>query len=212
MDLLLKALIIAIVAIVIAAGAFILLQKVTSSSVTKAQAVQFVISDIKAHNQTANVSIINVSNSSAQKHSWNIIVAVVYNKERPCPIFQVESFDYPATGSQNQTDIPYTSYTGGTCVIYGLSDAPSYVISSPEIAIANSYISNYSTIRNYVNWFGYSNINVTAQFLVTNATSTNSSLTNVWQIDYKASDANYSEDVIMSTSGSIINTYNRTTV
>ncbi|MDE1810819.1 MAG: hypothetical protein KGH66_02150, partial [Candidatus Micrarchaeota archaeon] len=127
--------VIVVVLIVIAGAAFILFQHTAASgAVSSDQAVQFVKSDLLQMNPSANITLINVSPSRLQTGSWNIVLSVVYNATRPCPTLFIEGYDYPATGLVPSLDNLYTT----KCVINGVSGAPSYVISSPEIAIARS--------------------------------------------------------------------------
>jgi hypothetical protein len=206
MELLGRVAIIALVVIVIAAAAFLLATHVIAGPLTSQQAVQYVLSDMRAGNPSANITVINVSASALKADSWNIVLSVVYNASRSCPTLFIEDFDYPAVGLVPSVDNLYTTH----CVVYGISTAPSYVISSPYIAIARS--TNQSTqIMAYANTFGYNNTFVRARFFSTlnpNATPLQENLTSVWLINYTAQGANYSEYAIMSSSGAMIANYN----
>ncbi len=212
MDLILKSALIAVVLIVIAAGAFLLFQKSVQHQLTSKDAINLVISDLQAKNPNATITLVSLSNSTIEKNSWNIVVSVVYNATRPCPTLLIEDFDYPATGLSPSTENIYTT----KCELLNYaSGAPSYVISSPEIAIVNSYDSNYSTIRSFVNRYGYNNTNVYARFfqnLQSNYTHLGANYSNIWLVEYTSSAANHSAYVLMSQSGRIIGAYNSTTI
>ena len=155
MDLLAKVAVVVAIFIVIAGAGFYVLKLSASPSgpLTSQQASQIVINDLKLHNPTADVTIINVTPSMLKSGSWSMTLSVVYNSTRPCPTLFIEGFDYPATGLVPSVDNLYTE----NCTIYGLSTAPTYVISSPAIAIVKSYVSNSIAISNYVNTYGYGN-------------------------------------------------------
>jgi len=193
MDLLGRVAIIVLVLIIVFSAGFILLKRNTQSQLTSAQAVQVVLNDLKASNPSANITVINVSNSTLKEGSYNIALSIVYNATRPCPTLEIEAFDYPATGLVPSVDNLYT--TG--CKIYGLSATAyeSYVISSPEVAIARSYNQGISQITGYVSAFGYNNTYVTATYytyLNENSTHLGKSFYNIWLVKYKATNANYS--------------------
>jgi hypothetical protein len=198
--------IIAAVVIVVAAAASLLPSHVIAGAPTSQQAVQYVIRDMRANNPRANITVINVSSSTLKSGSWNIVLSVVYNASRPCPTLFIEGFDYPATNLVPSVDNLYTAH----CVIYGVSDAPSYVISSPYIAIAMSYNQSPAAIRSYVDTFGYNNTRVAAKFFPTmssGATPAGRNFTSVWLINYTANDATYSEYAVMGSSGLMLANY-----
>ncbi len=208
MDLIVKSALIAVILILIAAGAFILLQKSTQHQLTSNDAVSLVISDLQSKNPNATITLVSLSNSTIQKNSWNIVVSVVYNATRPCPTLLIEDFDYPATGLSPSTENIYTT----KCELLNYaSGAPSYVISSPELAIVNSYDSNYSIIKSFVNNYGYNNTNVYARFfqnLQSNYTHLGANYSNIWLVEYTSNMANHSAYVLMSQSGKVLGTYN----
>ncbi len=206
MDLIGRVAIIVVLLIVIFSAGFILFRHSTQSQFTSAQAVQFVLNDLKATNTNANITVINVSNSTLEKGSYNIVLSIVYNVTRACPTLLIEEFDYPATGLVPSLDNLYTK----NCIIYGLSSAPSFVISSPEIAIARSYNQGIKQITGYVSTFGYNNTFVTAMFYPTlneNQTHLGQSFYNVWLVRYKAPSANYSVYAVLDSSGAIAGNY-----
>jgi hypothetical protein len=206
MDLIAKVAIIVVLLIVISSAAFILFQHSKQTTFTSAQAVSYVTNDLKASNPSANITVINVSNSTLEMGSYNVVLSIVYNATRPCPTLFIEGFDYPATGLVPSVDNLYTK----NCVIYGLSSAPSYVISSPEIAIARSYNQNITQITEYVNNFGYNHTVVTAKFypdLNNTQTHLSQSFYNVWLVRYRATDANFSVYAVMDSSGAVAGNY-----
>ena len=207
MELLAKVAVVVVVLIVIAGIGFLVYSSANpAASLTSDQAAQFVVGDLKLHNPTADITIINVTPSNLTVGSWRITLRVVYNSTRPCPTLSIKSFDYPATGLVPSDDNLYTE----NCTIYGLSTAPTYVISSPAIAIVKSYDSGYAPILNYVRAYGYNNMVVHARFfpiLSSNMTPTNETFNNVWLINYTANGASWSQFVILSSSGSIAGNY-----
>ncbi len=200
-----KVLVLVIVIAVVAGLLFIVFNRqVTTGPVTEAQAEQLVLSDVNATNPGALVTIINASPSTLESGSWNIVLSVVYNATRACPTLSIEDFDYPATGLSGATINNYTS----NCIIYGISSAPSYVISSPYIAIARSY--NSTIAKNYVTTYGYSNTQVHARFYSSlNSTSTplNQTLASVWIINYSATPASFNQYFVLSLSGAVLGNY-----
>jgi len=206
MELLGRVAMIALIVIAIASAAFLLSTHAISPNLTAPQAVQYVLSDMRASNPSANISVINVSASTLKAGSWDVVLSVVYNASRPCPTLFIEGFDYPATGLVPSVDNLYTSH----CVVYGLSTAPSYVISSPYIAIARSYNQSFMPVTSYVDGFGYNNTQVHARFFSSigmTSTPLQRNFTSVWLVNYTARDATYSEFAVMSSSGSIIANY-----
>jgi hypothetical protein len=202
MELLLKAVILAVILIVIAAVGFYIFTKAASTTLTRSEAVQTVVSDLGAKSPAANITVINVTNSSLGTRSWAITLRVTYNTTRPCPTLEIEVFDYPVTGLVPSLDNVYTS----DChLAQSLADAPYYVISSPYIAITRSYISNNTMIKDYVDTYGYNNTYVTATFVASNTTI---NLANAWLVRYRATNAKYSVYAILSQSGSVIEAYN----
>src|SRR5580693_1614219 len=147
MDLLLKVGILIVVLVVIASAIFLIYVHATQSGpLTKQQAEALVVNDIISQNPNAVITVVSASPSILANNSWSITLSIVYNGTKPCPTLFIQGYDYPATGLVPSTD---NLYTRG-CIIYGLSTAPTYVISSPDIAIARSYSSNSPLLTNYV--------------------------------------------------------------
>lgn len=207
MDLLEKVAVVVVLVIIVFSAGFVLLTHTTKTTRTSKQAEEVVINDLKSSNPDANITVINVSNSTIENGSYNIVLSIVYNATRPCPTLFIDEFDYPATGLVPSVDNLYTK----DCVIHGLSYAPSFVVSSPEIAIAESYNqTSVPQITNYVSTFGYNNTNVYAKFypyLNENDTNLGQSYYNVWLVTYKATNANYSVVAVLDSSGAIAGNY-----
>ncbi|MDE1865313.1 MAG: hypothetical protein KGH94_01580 [Candidatus Micrarchaeota archaeon] len=206
MGLLSTAAVIAVIAIVITGAALFIFSKVPPGKLTVNQAENLVTSDIKAQNPNANITFISVTNSSLRPDSWQIIISVIYNGSKPCPTMMVDVFNYPVQSLLHPDVIVYSSGNSTGCVVNGYSSAPSYVINSNQIAIARSYSSGNSTIKSYVNRFGYPSTFVTASFLTQNSGLSNE--TNDWLIRYSATNANYSVMAVLDQSGKILQTYN----
>lgn len=208
MDLILKVGIAIIVLIVIISAAFLLTSHAPpSNKVTRSSAEQLVLNDVKASNPNATVSIVSVANSTLEANSWQILLSVVYNGTRACPTLFIEGFDYPATGLIPSTDNVYTK----GCVIYGLSTAPSYVISSPSIAIVRSYTANSPMIAKYISQYGYNSTVVHANFyssIGANSTPLGTQYSNAWLVNYSASGAPYNVFAVLAQSGAINGAYN----
>jgi hypothetical protein len=210
MDLIGRVAVIVIVLVIIFSVGFIIFTRTTQTKLTSAQAVQFVLNDLRATNPTANVSVINVSNSSLKSGSYSIILSIVSNSTRPCPTLEIQGYDYPATGLVPSVDNLYTR----NCIVYGISDAPQYVIYSPAVAIARTYNQsvehNITQVTNYVNTFGYNNTVVHAKFYsVLNNTNTHLSqgYYNVWLVNYTATSAKYSVYAVLNSNGAVIGNY-----
>ena len=206
MDLIGKVAIIGVFLIVAFSVLYLATRHNGSGITTPQQAEAFVLNDLKASHPGANITIVGISNSTVEKYSYNVVLSIVYNATKPCPTLFIESYDYPAAGLAPSTDNMYTS----KCVIYGLSDAPSYVISSPYIAIAQSYNKNITSIRDYVDAYGYNNTKVHARFyanLSANDTPLGRGFYNVWLVNYTANGANYAEYEVLNASGSFAGNY-----
>ncbi len=206
MDLLVKTTVVAVILAVVAVAAIALAYHPQKAQLTQGAAEQTVMSDLKANNPNASIQIVNVSPSRLENDSWQIIVSITYNATKPCPTLFIEGFDYPATGLSPTVDNLYTR----NCTVYGISTAPSYVISSPEIAIVESYEASGVAAKGYVSEWGYANTNVNATFhpeLNASVTPMNRSFANIWLVNYSASNAGYDYYVAISQSGSIVGNY-----
>jgi hypothetical protein len=212
MELLVKVAVIVIVLVIIFSGLFILFTRSTQKQLTAVQAEQLVINDLKSANPAADITVINVSNSTLQKGSYNIVLTIVYNSTRPCPTLFIEGFDYPATGLVPSVDNLYTKGNSSSCIINGLASTPfsTYVISAPQVAIARSYNQSIPQVKGYVSLYGYNNTNVNARFyqnLSQASTGLSQSYYNVWLVQYKAINANYSYYEVLGSTGTIVASY-----
>jgi hypothetical protein len=216
MELLLKVAIVVVI-IVLIIGIFFLIEsfyKVSGGGLTLAQAEALVLNDLRQHAPNAEISVLNVSNSSLHSGSWSILVREIYNPSSACPSVITEMFDYPATGLLNTT-IVYSNYSDGFCRVYVGFNSKSGLINNivglPAIAIAMPYNSSFAPLISYINEFGYSNVRAAANFLRSlNLSDMNASLANfenVWQINYTASNANYSYYIILNKSGYVVFNY-----
>jgi hypothetical protein len=68
----------AIIVLVIAGVIFIYGNGAHAAPLTESRAIQIVGSDIRAGSPAANITLISVSNSSAERNSWNIVYSVAY--------------------------------------------------------------------------------------------------------------------------------------
>ncbi len=207
---LLKSVAILAIAVIIVVGVGVavleLLRSSSSHSVTSSQAVQFVTSDLKQASPTANITVINVSASKLKVGSWDVVVSLIYNSTSPCPTFLVEEFDYPAVTLVPSIEDLYTS----VCQVYGLSNAPGFVISAPPVAITRAYMLRNPAILNYITDYGYNNTIVHARLgaISANSTPLGMQFNDSWLINYSAVGARQSLYVIMDTSGtSVLGTY-----
>lgn len=208
MDLLTKVAVAVVIIILIAGAGFLIYNAISehATSLTAQQASQIVVRDLLLQSPSANITIINVTPSALKRGSWSVTLSVVYNATRPCPTLFIEAFDYPATGLVPSIDNLYTQ----RCVVYGLPTAPSYVISSPSIAMVQSYDSGFPPIADYVSTYGYNSTTVHARFFATlpsSMTPLNRTFYNAWLVNYTAKGAPHSQYVILSTSGAIIGNY-----
>ena len=218
MDLLAKVAIVTILIIVVLGVGFITFKYAAKGpgTVTAAQAGQVVTRDLKLQYPNASIDLINITKSNLTNDSWNVFVSVVFNSTRPCPTVYLLDSDYPATELVLSVANLYTSKCEG--LSNAKQDLPfyTYIVTNPEIAIAQSYnISEsgaYPGIVDYVNGNGgYNNTVVNA----TRYQSLNSTIKpfitkqyyNVWLINYTAKYAQYSYIVIMNTSGVILGNY-----
>jgi len=195
-DLLTKVVISAVLlAIVVVAAYFAIVRFNSAPQITEQQAVALVKSDISNAYPTAYANITNVS-PSIFPGSWHIIVSIVFNSTKPCPSYYVWSFDYPKYGFVNRVDNIYTS----NCTVYGMLQNKSYILASAPVAIASSYNMGLPSITGFVHKYGYANTVVHATFY--NSTSLmGRNYTKAWLINYSATNANYSEYVLISQIG-----------
>ena len=206
MDLLSKAVIVAVVLVIIVVGAYYAFQKVFSqSAVTEQQAVTLVTNYLQSHNPGAVINITNVTPSQFSG-SWHIVASFINNPATPCPTYLIYSFDYPKYGFVNRTDTVYTT----NCTVYGLVTGTNYTIGSYPVAIVRSYSIKNPAIDSYVNMAGYSNVVVHAAYY-SEFLFQGTNYTKTWLVNYSAITSNQSLYAgISQVNGSLLFTYNRT--
>ncbi len=207
MNLFAKVALAAIVVIVLALALFLIAIRPSSSGVTEQQAESFVVSDLMQSNSNATINIVSATPSSLKSGSWDIVVSITYNGTLACPTVMVKGFDYPALTLSSVLD----SYTSGTipCFVHGFSNVSSYFISLPSVAIAIATNAS-SQASSYVNLFGYNETHAHARYytqLASAATPLSRNFSNVWLVNYTASDANYSEYVVLSNFGNDLGSF-----
>lgn len=213
MDLLAKVGIGAAILIIIFAGVLVFRYAVARPGpLSASQAQQIVQRDLRLSYPNATINVINVTPSTLSSGSWNVFVSLVYNATRPCPTVYLEQYDYPATGLVPSVANLYTQH----CIIYGLSNTYlpyyTYLITSPEIAIAKSFNTSFPALVVYVNTYGYNSTNVYASHyqnltLSRSVLPSGRSFIDVWLVNYTNVRAPYSEYVILNSSGSILFNY-----
>ncbi len=213
MELFVQALIavLVVVAVIVAAfAAFSLFGRgVPVSSINETQARTVILSDLAAHAQNADIAIINASQSAAHPGSWSITARTIYNPDSPCPAVILQSFDYPATGLLNVTEV-YSNYSSGACRVYaafnGKGGVIDNIVSIPALAVAMPYNESYAPLLSYISKYGYANIHATAS-RYSNLTAGNQSFDNVWLINYTTSDPSSAYHIVMDYSGSVLYGY-----
>ncbi|MCL5786598.1 MAG: hypothetical protein M1520_00115 [Candidatus Marsarchaeota archaeon] len=196
MDLLTKAVIVAVVIAVVIVSAYYLLRQSSANQVTKAQATSLILDYLKNNYPGATVNITNVS-SSVYAGSWYILASVISNSTSPCPSYSVLSFDYPQYGFVSRVENNYT----GNCIVNGFANNhSSYIVASYPVAIALSHELNISSVNSYVQKAGYANVSVHATYYGA-INYSNTSYQKVWLVDYSSSKLNYSVQVLLSQVG-----------
>ncbi len=208
MELIPKIAVFAIVLIVILGIAYALSQHLHSSALTANTVEGYVVNDLQQQNPNASIKIINVTPSSIQSGSWDVVVRLISNGTRACPTLLIEGFDYPA-----MTLLPnlYNQYVG-SCAISGSAYSSSYVVGNSAVAITEVYEQKNPTMMGYLNQYGYNNTYVDAKFyhvLNNSVLPINTSMQNAWVIAYKAVNANYSLYAILNQSGKITSIFSK---
>jgi hypothetical protein len=149
----------------------------------------------------ANVTITNITQSSKYPGSWQVLASVVENATSPCPSYQSYYYIYPKFGLVNVTENIYTTGIPNCTVRYY---APGNKVTSAPEAITLAH--NISSVRQYIQSYGFSNVKVSAMpYNQTIISGRNFS--NVWWISYVAPKANYTlYAVISQNNGSVIKT------
>ncbi len=196
MDLLEKAIVIAVVIAVIIISAYYLLRHQTAPQVTQAQATSLIRDYLQNTYPGATVNITNTS-SSVYPGSWYILASVISNSTSPCPSYSVLSFDYPQYGFVSRIENNYT----GNCVVNGFANnQSSYIVASYPVAIALSRELDISSVNAFVNEAGYSNVSVHATYYGA-INFSNKTYSKVWLVDYTSSKLSHSVQVLISQIG-----------
>ncbi len=202
MELLSKTLVAAVIIIVVFSAAYYLFKHVFSSTLTESQAISLVKQDILKSSPNALLNVTNVTNSSSG--GWNIVMSVIFNATTPCPSYYAYVFNYPQYGFVYRVQNTYVN----NCQISGFNSSQSFLISSFPAAIVRSYELGISNVSRFINTYGYSNMNVSANFLKSFKVY-NQTYQNVWLVRYSASTANYSVYVVLQQqNGTYVLTYN----
>ncbi len=206
MDLLSKAIVIAVVAVIIVVGIYYAFQKVfLTGQVSEPQAVSLVTNYLESHNPGAVINITNVTPSQYQG-SWHIEATFIGNASSPCPEYVLYSFDYPKYGFVNRTDNIYTK----GCVIYGLVGNSNYSIGAYPIAISRATSLNITPVEEFILKYGYGNVTARALYYQ-NVSMFNGTYSKIWIVNYSSVNANSSVHAVISqTDGKYLFSYNQT--
>ncbi len=203
MDLLVRAIVGAVVVIVILFGVYYALQNSVFQHVTQQQAAALVTSDLQRLYPGA---LINVTNNTPSNYSgsWHIVTSVILNSTSACPSYFVYTFDYPQFGFVYRVDNTYTN----NCVIYGFNKNAPFIISSFPVAITRVYTLGIPNMVGFIDSSGFSNVNAAAHFFgSTNVLGKN--YTNVWLVSYTSPSKNYSVYALLSQlNGTLLASYN----
>lgn len=227
MELLFKTAIAVAVIVAIIAASF-LYYELTSQGrpvTTASQAVALIESDIRQAYPSAQISVLNVSNSTVHSDSWDIVVQVTYNQSTACPSVTTEEFDnVPTAGLLYQPTITaYSQYSGGTCMV-NLNTGPTAldynIVGLPALAIAIPLNHSYAPLVSFVRVNGFANVRASASMVTgTEAGAAycaassagcapplelNGSTANFWLINYTSSSTGRTLSVVMDTSDRIL--------
>ncbi len=194
MDLLGRALIIAVVLALIIIGIFLYAQHLPAQqSITQQQAQSIVTSDIQ---QTYPDSLVNITQSGASTQypgSWYMVASITTNASSPCPNYFIYTYSYPATGLVPDTQNTYTRGYASTCTVN------STIIGAEPVAVAKSYVLHDHLVDAYISKYGYSAVQTSAQYY-SKLTVFNSNYTNVWLVKYSAPESQNSTYVVLAQS------------
>ncbi len=191
MNLMVKALVFAVVIIALAVIVTSLLAHV-QRPITSAEAVSNVTNYIKTSYPGAAVNITSI-NASQYAGSWHIEASVIANGTSPCPSYFVLVFDYPKYNFVSNMENNYTA----NCIVNGVQKGVTYTISSYPIAIAWAYGLHIPQVVNLVTKYGYQNVNVYAKHYTSVYLGTQN-YTNVWLVNYTAVHSNNTVEVAIS--------------
>jgi hypothetical protein len=183
MDLLARVAIAAVIVVVILVAVYYFVQNNVASHISEAQAVDNVTLFLERNYSNAQVAVTNVT-PSQYTGSWYVVASIVINATSPCPSYFIDSFDYPQFGFVPRTVNVYTS----NCKIEGFSNNESFKIYNSPVAITRAYTLDIPALRNFIDTYGFQNVNVHTYFL--NATQLSGlNYTNIWLVNYSATSA-----------------------
>ena len=192
MDLFSKAVIFALVLIVVMFSIYQIESSARPASQVSAQQADSLV--LHYLENTIPNSTINITNTTPSQYpgSWHITTSVITNYTSPCPSYLIYSFDYPKYGFVFRVDNTYTS----RCQIYGTKSGNTLVGSYP-VAITLSYLDNISTVKSFISKYGFSNVKVNALYY-NSTTYIGKKYSNVWMIDYTYPNATKNVSVLIS--------------
>ena len=191
MNLMVKALVIAVVVIVLAVTVTSLFSKV-QKPISSAEAISNVTNYIETSYPGAAVNVTSI-NASQYPGSWHIEASIIVNGTRPCPSYFVLVFDYPKYNFVSNVENNYTA----DCVVNGVQTGKSYAISSYPIAIAWTYGLHIPQVADFITKYGYQNVSVAA--IHYNAiTLGQQNYSNVWLVDYATAHSNSTVEVAIN--------------
>ena len=165
----------------------------SSNNVTEQDAVSFVLDDLKAKYQDAEVR--EVVEKSLIDGSWTIKAKVTYNYSTPCPVRMHLYYDYPKKGFI----ISPAEYVTKGCKV---CQSGTCVIGTPEEAIIASHTLNGTGIA--ASYLVYNNNAIPDAKLYTEYSSDGTKYKNVWLVRWSSATANYDVLVLVSDVGEII--------
>ena len=195
MDLLAKAVIVAIVMAIVIISVYYIIRQPVLPHVTKSQSSSLILDYLKNNYKGAVINITNITPSTYQG-SWHILASVIQYATTPCPSYSVLSFDYPEYGFVSRVENNYT----GNCVVNGLVQNQSYIVASYPVAIARSHALGIPAVNSFIATAGYENVSVHATYYnFTNFNNVNYS--SVWLVNYSSKRLNYSVQVLLTQNG-----------
>ncbi len=223
MELLFKTAIAVAVIVAVIAGFFLYYEIMGQgqSVTTPQQAIALIESDIRQHTPSAQVTVLNVSNSTVHSESWDITVRIIYNQSSACPSVTTEEFDNVPTAGllATPTTIVYSQYLNGTCIV-NLNTGPALqenIIGLPSIAIALPYNRSFGPLVSFIGMNGYGNVRAYAGYISPSAANgiaaasgsnmTFNSSSQFWLVNYTSGTTGRTLHLVMGTSGNILLDY-----
>ncbi|MGC8495931.1 MAG: hypothetical protein ACP5MX_01855 [Candidatus Micrarchaeia archaeon] len=206
---------VAAVVIALLVGIIFLFKSAPQPQQTEQEAISIVMKEVNNTFPGAKVGIVNVSNTTigsgpSAKVSWTIVLSIVRNATRPCPILSIESYSYPETVLLPTAINNYTQYSNGYCTINNESNLPGYVIASPYIAQARSFDLNLASLKSFISKVGYANTIVSASYMQkinVPISGSQKNFTNAWLIRYSSPLSSNSLYIIMNDTGALLYNY-----